>query len=300
MKKYKVVLIVNLLLISFTYSSAQESAQSFFNSKGGIAIQTTQMDAMADTIAVINHRWDDIAWKRTVYKVIDLRDKQNYQLYFPMRPNEEYESLFRLMLNAIADGLPVYRRNAREIRPSFNEKIEDVDLPLIFSYDDNRDNDLIQVDSITHTIKIGEDQYQKYIRNQQKFLIEEIYFFDKNYSRMYSKIIAIAPLNAKNPNNSGSQNKMVFLRESILCWFAFDELRPYLAKKYVIPNGNETERLTFDEYFAEKYYSSYLLGDANMFNRMLLDTFDDASKIKKEQKKIETELLNFELDLWEF
>jgi len=301
MKKISFLLvIITLLCVIPDKVKSQETALSFFNKKGAIALQTTQMDALADTLAVINHREDDIVWYRIIYKVIDLRDKQNYQLYFPLRANKYYKSLFRLMLDAIVDGVPVYRRNAREIQPTFDEKIDELDLPLVFAYDDERDNDLIHVDSITRTLKIGEDQYQQYIKSQVKFLTQEIIFFDKHYSRLYSKIIAIAPLNPNNPNNTRPRNRFEFLRESILCWFSFDELRPYMAKQYVIPNGNEAQRLTFDEFFAQKYYSSYLLGDANMFGRTMLNTYDTADKIKKEQKRIETELLNFELDLWEF
>ena len=74
----------------------------------------------------------------------------------------------------------------------------------------------------------------------------------------------------------------------------------------MINNGNEVQRLTMDEFFAQRLYSSYLLGDNNMFGRMLLD-YDqmvDEEKfeayVKKEQKRIETELLNFEQDLWEY
>jgi len=110
MKKYSIIIIINLLLLTYSQTSAQETVQPFFNMKGGIAVQTTQMDALADTIAVINHRWDDIVWSRRIFRVIDMREKQNYQLYFPLRANEEYKSLFRLMLNAIVDGIPVYRQ----------------------------------------------------------------------------------------------------------------------------------------------------------------------------------------------
>jgi len=58
--------------------------------------------------------------------------------------------------------------------------------------------------------------------------------------------------------------------------------------------------LTYDEFFAQKLYSSYLLGDSNMFNRMLLDYVVDPVKIKKEQDRLETELMNVEQDLWEY
>ncbi len=97
-----------------------------------------------------------------------------------------------------------------------------------------------------------------------------------------------------------SKESMQYFRGSILCWFSFDELRPYLAKQILIPNGNESERMTYDEFFAQKLYSSYLLGDSNMYNRMLLEYVVDPIKIKKEQSRIETEIMNFEQDLWEY
>jgi len=67
---------------------------SFFEKNGTVALQTTSLNALADTIAVMNHRWDDVVWSRTVYRVIDMRDKQNYQLYFPIVPNEKYKVCF--------------------------------------------------------------------------------------------------------------------------------------------------------------------------------------------------------------
>ena len=58
--------------------------------------------------------------------------------------------------------------------------------------------------------------------------------------------------------------------------------------------------MTFDDFFSQKLYASYLLGDSNMFNRMLLDYVIDPAKVRKEQNRIENELLNFEQDLWEY
>ncbi len=302
MKKY---CIVSLLIITILFpglTSAQEKQVPFFDRKGDVKVQTTQMDALSDTITNLNHRWDDIVWSRKVYRIIDMRDKQNYQLYFPMRANDQYKSLFRTMLDAICKGIPVYRRNAREIVPSFNDsaRLEGDELSKAFAYDNNMDNNLIQINPITKQAKIVGDQYYNYVKNQYKFLIQEIIFFDKHTSRMYSKIIAIAPIYALHPDNSQSKNPMKFFQESVLCWFAFDELRPYLARQYVIPNGNETARLTYDEYFAQKLYSSFILGDSNMFNRMLLESELTYERIHKEQNRIETELLNFEEDLWEY
>ena len=302
MKKYCIISLLLLTVVFPSFISAQEKQLSFFDKKGTVNIQTTEMDPLADTIASLNHRADDVVWSRIVYRIIDMRDKQNYQLYFPMRPNDVYKSLFRALLESITKGVPVYRRNAREIVPSFNDssRLEGDELSKVFAYDNNMDNNLIQINPVTKQAKIVGDQYYNYVKNQYKFMIQEIVFFDKHTSRMYSKVMAIAPIYALHPDNSQSKNPMKFFQESVLCWFAFDELRPYLARQYVIPNGNETARLSYDEYFAQKLYFSYLLGDSNIFNRMLLESELTYDRIHREQNRIETELLNFEEDLWEY
>ena len=302
MKRYWIVSFVILLTIVPEFLVAQEKIVPFFDKKGNINIQTTELDALADTLVTVNHRWDDVVWSREVYRVIDMREKQNYQMYFPMRANDQYRSLFRLILDAICKGVPVYKRGARDIKPIFEDslRLEGEELSKVFAYDNNNEYNLIKVNPVTKQSTIVNDMYNKYVKNQFKFLIQEVVFFDKHTSRMYSKIMAIAPLYALHPDNTQSVESFRYFQESVLCWFAFDELRPTLAKQYIIPNGNDAQRLTYDDFFAQKLYSSYLLGDSNMFNRMLLEVSVNPNKIRKEQKRIETELLNFEEDLWEY
>jgi gliding motility associated protien GldN len=287
------------LFVVSNKTNAQKTLQ-FFDEIGVEKLQTAEMDAMADTIAVVNHRWDDIAWSRTVYRVIDMRDKQNFQLYFPTRPNDQYRSLFRVMLDAVANGINVYKRDPRDIKPSWKDVLTGYELSRVFAYDESTENNLLQVDTITEQRSVGVDQYARYIRNQLKFLIQEKIFFDKHTSRMYSKIMAIAPLYALHPDNMDSKESMAYFRNSVICWFAFDELRPYLIRQFVVPKGNDTERMTFDDFFNQKMYSSYLLGESSTYGRMLLEYAVDEDALRAEQKRIDTELINFEEDLWEY
>ncbi|MEI8084938.1 MAG: gliding motility protein GldN [Paludibacter sp.] len=312
MKKYWIVPII----ISFTFVSnltiAQNQRVPFFNEKGTVRIQTTELDAMADTIATVNHRADDVVWSRIIYRIIDLREKQNFQLYFPTRPNDEYRSLFRVILDAIANKtkpLTVYSRSERELKPLFQDEfvLKGISLSNVFAFSgDSTDvkidpeKNIVRFDSVKNSTTVENTYYNDYVNNQYKYLIQEIVFFDKHTSRMYTKIMAIAPLYGASPYNKEKVNAWKYFQNSILCWILFDDLRPYMAKQYVIPNGNETQRLTYDEFFAQKLYSSYILGDGNMSNKMLLQDFKDPDKIRKEQKRIETEILNTEQDLWEY
>ncbi len=297
----KQILIISFLGLFFIGNNikAQETYQSFFDDIGNINLHTTELDALADTIAVIKHRAEDITWSRVVYRVIDMRDKQNFQLYFPTRPSNQHQSLFRVMLNAVVGGINVYARNPRDIKPEFDNLLNGDELSRIFAYDEIMDNNLIQVDPITEERSINPDQYMRYVRNQLKFLIQEVIFFDTHTSRLYSKIIAIAPMYALHPDNMVSNDSMAYFRNSVLCWFSFDELRPFLMKHLIIPDGNNSQKMTFDDFFSQKLYSSYLLGDSNMYSRMLLEYSVDENVLKAEQKRIETELMNIEQDLWE-
>ena len=299
MKKYSILLVIISLFVISNKLCAQKPLQ-FFDEIGTVKLQTAEMDALADTIAVVNHRWDDIVWSRVVYRVIDMREKQNFQLYFPTRPNEQYRSLFRVMLDAVANGINVYKRDPRDIKPSWKDVLTGYELSRAFAYDESSENNLIHVDTLTEQRSVGTDQYSRYVRNQLKFLIQEIIFFDKNTSRMYSKIIGIAPMYALHPDNMDNKESMAYFRNSVMCWFSYDELRPYLIKQFVVPNGNDTERMSFDDFFTQKMYDSYLLGESDTYGRMLLDYTVDENDLRAEQKRIDTELLNFEEDLWEY
>ena len=311
MKKYLIVSLVITISIFSNYVGAQETQLPFFAKDGTVAIQTTTMNSMADTIAVVNHRYDDIVWSRTVYRIIDMRDKQNYQLYFPLIPNDEYRSLFRVIMDAaIKDSLKAYEKVERDIKPEYTKLLSKDSLKNYFQICEKdtvnnsiRKTPLIISDSITHQPTISGYAYKDFVKNQLKFLIQEFVFFDKHTSRLYTSIIAIAPLyplTEQNVTLDNTVDKWSYFQSSVLCWFKFTELRPYLARQYVLPDVNSTQRLTFDEFFAQKFYSDYLLGDNNINDRMLLQYLVDPVKIRKEQKRIETELLNFEQDLWEY
>ena len=68
----------------------------------------------------------------------------------------------------------------------------------------------------------------------------------------------------------------------------------------MIPQANDTRRITFEEFFAKKLYTSYILGDSNMYTRMSPNYAKNETDVKKEQQRIFDELLNFEQDLWEY
>lgn len=341
----KLSLIAGLILVLATTVKAQHYANPFFNEMGIARIQTSEYSKEKDTTIVTFHRMDDIIWSKTVYRIIDLRYKQNYQLYYPQRESDpNYMNLFKLIMKAIEDGLPVYDmtdyQDPINLKPNWNETMRGSDLALRLQdtkleVDYTESQDVIDNSIRNASLLIYDEQNDSYTynplpfeaiaKNQIKYIILEFVFFDKHYSRLYTKIMAIAPLRSDRINYSPeddvvevfeegeepdpndvnklrSQNLMKAVREAFVCWIPFDALVPYLKGQYISPIQNETKRVTYDAFFREKLYSSYILGDDNMFSRIIIDEENayTEKQMKKEQDRIAKEMLDFELDLWEY
>ena len=288
----KKISIIACLLCGIMAAQAQHKVISFFDEMGSARIQTEEFSQAHDTIVMVDHRIDDVIWARYIYRIIDMRYKQNYQLYFPTKSDDaDYRNLFKVIADAVVDGLPIYEKNMETIKPDFKQD------PLS---KDMIDAMLIHYDSVADELSGHFYRFEPIVKNQLKYLIQEVVFFDKHTSRLHQKIMAIAPLQSDLITTRDSSNVMGSLRESIMFWIPFDALRPYLAMQYAIPNRNEVKRVTFDEFFQKRLFTSYIVGEGNMYNRWIPDYAKEESEVKKEQARIASELLTFEQDLWEY
>ena len=313
----KKICIIACLMLGVVTAQAQHQVVSFFDEMGSARIQTEEFSKAHDTIVMVDHRIDDVIWSRYVYRIIDMRYKQNYQLYFPTKSDDaDYRNLFKVITDAVVDGLPIYEKNMETIKPDFKQDpISRKSIPTMFMADDpmadysddpthfdimESDAMLIHYDSIADELSFHFYPFEKMVRNQLKYLIQEVVFFDKHTSRLHTKIMGIAPLQSDLIMTRDSSDIMASLRESIMFWIPFDKLRPYIAMQYAIPNRNEVKRVTYDEFFQKRLFTAYIVGEGNMYNRWIPDYARSEEEVKKEQARIATELLNFEQDLWEY
>ena len=304
-------LIVLLLLSCFAFAAkAQDRThQSFFDERGFVSVPTVSLDVLADTIATVWHRQNDIVWQRTVFRVIDMRDRQNHRLYFPIRADHPtHRNLFNVILDAVVNhGLTAYERGI-EFMPRFDRPLtpEDLRSNLQLRVEDEFDENsyLIGIDAFGAPYIIIAN-FASYMRDQLKFVIKEEIFFNRHTSRLYSQIVAIAPLYIAHPHRQ-TVNLATAFHTSILFWVPFKPLRPFLARQLIINPTNSAQRFTFDDFFALRMFSSYILGGPNIMGRTLLDyaaVIDEhllERFIRLEQNRVQTELMNFEQDLWEW
>jgi gliding motility associated protien GldN len=310
----KKIIVIIFALLGFSNIHAQYQVNSFFDNMGIVRLETQELSEAADTLVNVFHRADDVVWSRVVYRIVDMRFKQNFQLYNPVSSEDpQFKSLFLVMLNAIKDGMNVYEKSSDigDIKPYFNmPPMPREMIPTILNTDRTGELSdgniatseymLLNYDSLTQEMRFNNYSYKGFVRNQLKYIIQEIIFFDKHYSRLYSKILAIAPLHADNTTYYEGQSVMEALYGQILFWVPFDAFRPYMAKQYVMQSDNNSKRVTYDDFFIKKLYSSYIIGTSNVYDRMIPDYATTPEDIAREQERVEWELLSAEQDLWEY
>lgn len=306
-----------LILLLITGSSKAQQPIPFFNQGGAINQSEQLTNDLSYSLTYLDNRADDVVWAHVVYSIIDLRDNRNQQLAFPIEPDANYKNLFRLITQAVTANVPVYYPNEAGISPFFSDanKVDREKMIDVFFMETDVAgvqylDPLFDYNVESGTLSVSTRIYDRFSRRIQKYLVQKVYYFDKHLSQMSSKIIGIAPMISEISTQfpvfddeeevaEGSTALRNTLRESILCWFLYDELKPQLSSQLVYQVSNQAQRVSYHEYFTKKMFSDYLIGDNNLFKRLYGSTEDlSIPQLKNEISRIQQDLVEIEADIW--
>jgi gliding motility associated protien GldN len=130
-----------------------------------------------------------------------------------------------------------------------------------------------------------------------KFRIKEEWVFDREASRMFVRIIGIAPLKTLYLPNGQERGS------SVMFWVYYPDLRPILAKYEVYnPKNMGTGRMTWEELFESRMFSSYVIKSTldNPGNKTIRQVIKDPILALLEGDNIKERIFNYEQDLWSY
>lgn len=236
-------------------------------------------------------REDDALWSTFIWREIDARQKMNMPFMYPGKEDNGDQRFFAILLSAIKNDSVM----------AFDPETDRFTKPLTPA----------QVSSITEgvndTVEVTDPvsgQVENVITKRARFLPDSVYtfrlkeqwIFDKESSRMFIRIIGIAPIAKITPPGA----KVSVARP--LFWVYYPDLRPTLAKYEVYNPKNFSGRMSWEELFESRFFDSYITKTTlnNPSDRTLAALIKDPLFRLLEGENIKEKIFNFEQNLWSY
>ena len=243
-------------------------------------------------MAYENLREEDALFSEFVWEEIDGREKINRPFIYQAYDDDGDQRFFALLLRAIEkDGVVPFSAEGGDDRFTKPLGVDEVNAMLKGSLDtqlvQNINNPNIFDTSIIYNTKLAPNPDSIYT-----FRLKEQFIFDNRTSRMYCRIIGIAPVATIVINNKPIKRT--------LFWIYYPELRATLAKNQVYNPKNISNRITWEELFESRYFNGYVVKSTldNYNDKMLNALYKDPTKRLLEGEKIRQRIFDYEQDRW--
>jgi gliding motility associated protien GldN len=235
-------------------------------------------------------RWDDALYSEKVWRELDLREKMNQPFRFEAEDDNGSQMFFDILMNAIKKDSVVAFSDDRFTTPLGSQEMGTLTSggPL----DTNAVRDPNDPNKIVKWVVSQESFDPKAIT---KLRIKEEWVFDREASRLFVRILGIAPVKTIQRGNS-TQNEVMF-------WVYYPDLRKTLAKYEVYnPKNLGYGRMTWEELFESRMFSSYITKSTldNPGNKVIRQMIKDPILALLEGDNIKERIFNYEQDLWSY
>ncbi len=233
----------------------------------------------------------DVMFARRVWQDIDLREKMNHPLYYPLEESNGMKSLFAIIKDAllVEGSITAYDVGVTGKEDDFRTPMLVSDVKGLLERADTTDTEDPDTGEMVQVITVDVTDTDDITR----YRIKEDWFFDKQRSERYIRIIGIAPLKERYDNGEPTG------AYETLFWLYFPECRYVFANWDSYNRANDAERRSFDDLFQKRMFSSTIIKQSNVYDRSLADVYTGMDLLLKSEE-IKEKLFIMEHDLWSF
>jgi gliding motility associated protien GldN len=229
----------------------------------------------------------DVMWSKVTWELIDLREKMNLPLYYPLDTIHGRKSL----IMAVAEGIKSGELFA--FKPQFKNNA--------FEFDQNN---IITPDSLSEldiNYAPGGITQRWLLDEITQILVKEVWYFDRKTSQLNCEIVGLCFIREwdKITGAATASGSSTVRRMNFLFWLYYPDAREYLAKIPVYNPSNDAELASFDDLFVKRKFKAFFVKESNVYNDRLITDYLSGRDAQLESEKIKKEIFDYEQDLWE-
>jgi gliding motility associated protien GldN len=239
-------------------------------------------------------RWDDALYAEKVWRELDLREKMNAPFRYDATDDNGSQLFINMLLRAVNTGQvtafsSVDERFTTPMTPAEVMGLTQGKVDTVPEYD------VMDINKIKGYVVTRSSFDPKSV---VKLRIKEEWVFDREASRLFCRILGIAPLKTEYLPNGQERSA-----SSVMFWVYYPDLRPLLAKWEVYnPKNMGQSRMTWEELFESRMFSSYIVRSTidNASNKNIRLYIKDPILALLEGDNIKEKIFNYEQDLWSY
>ena len=289
-----------IAIISITGSFASFAQSNLLNAKtpDQIGLKTTaQLDSDNDKPLAYGYVHDrDVLMGKTTWEIIDLSEKINFALYFPIDTaniGSGRRSLYDVLTKAMKNGeiTEVYTDSY------FNTKKSLQDIQGSLTRIDTTDAGREQINA-------GNQISDEYILRQDlaaqdvsQYKIKGYWYFDKRQSELKYRLLGICPVTPDVYSMNSDEKDYIEL-----FWIFFPAAREVLHDAKAFNDKNSAMPVSFDQILNSRRFNSVIYKEENVYGDRNIDEYmkDNAQNQLLESERVKDKIRNFESDMWNY
>ncbi len=289
-----------IVVISITGSMISFAQSNLLNAKFPEEIGMKSADQLiADNdkpleYGYVNDR--DILMGKMTWEIIDLSERINFPLYFPVDTaniGQNRRSLYDVLTKAIRDGeiTDVYSDSY------FNTKKSYKDIQASLSKIDTTDAGREQFNA---RIKISPEYIIKQDLTAQdvsQYKIKGYWYFDKRQGELKYRLLGICPVTPDVFTMNSDEKDYIEL-----FWVFFPAARDVLNEAKSFNDKNSAMPISFDQILNSRQFNSVIYQEENVYGDRAIASYmkDNAQNQLLESERVKEKIRNFEHDMWNY
>lgn len=241
----------------------------------------------------------DVLWSKTTWEIIDLDERVNFPLYYPIDTNNigaERRSLYDVLVKNIKNGEidHVYADSY------FTEKRTLDDLSASMMYSDTTD---LGIEQYNAEGRVDEQYIRKFTLDAgdiEEWRVRGLWYLDKRQGELKYRLLGICPVANEARSKAFPDDNIDSKVE--LFWVWYPDAREALHEAKAFNRKNTSQPISYDHLLNSRRFNGLIYKEDNVQgDRGVRDYINDNALMQLlESDRIKEQIRNIEIDLWNY